>query len=214
MKSESTVGKMYAKTMKLVLGGVIVALGTVLSMIKVYELPYGGSITLCAMLPVLFYAYKYGPKWGVSVGLVYSVTQFVLGTGAIRGFSLMTAFGVIVFDFLLAFSVLGTAGIFKKLIKNDVIAFGLGAAFAIILRYISHIISGVIFFGSYADWYFGQEGMKMGAGILSGFSGNALIWIYSVIYNGSYIIPELIITVAAGCLIMKFVGRQLLDRLA
>ena len=211
MKNESAMGKMHVKTMKLVLGGVIVALGTVLSLIKVYELPYGGSITLCSMLPILLYAYKYGMKWGIFVGLVYSITQFILGTGAVKGFSLLTALGVVVFDFLLAFAVLGACGIFKRFIKNDVLAFGLGAVVAILLRYISHILSGVIFFGSYAQWYFGQEGMNMGSEILSKFSGNGLVLVYSIIYNGSYMIPELIITVAAGCIMMKFIGKQLLE---
>ena len=53
-----------ARTLNLVTGGVLVALSTALSFIKVFDLPYGGSITLCSMLPVMLYAYRSGTKMG------------------------------------------------------------------------------------------------------------------------------------------------------
>ena len=65
--------KVNKRVFNLVLGGLMVALGTVLSFIKVLDLPYGGSITLCSMLPVLVFSYRCGTKWGLGAGLVFSV---------------------------------------------------------------------------------------------------------------------------------------------
>lgn len=197
------------KTMKLVLGGIMIALSAVLSLIKVFQLPYGGSITLCSMLPIMIYAYKYGVKWGVFAGFAYSITQLILDAAAIRGFTLLSALGVMVFDFFVAFSVLGLASIFKNRFKKNTVAFSLGAAFAMLLRYLSHVISGMIFFGSYAEWYFSQEGMAIGGVILEKFSGYGLALIYSLIYNGSYMLPELLITLIAGYLLMKLTEKTL-----
>lgn len=200
--------KLSGKTMKIVLGGIMVALATVLSLVKIYELPYGGSITLCSMLPVLVYAFKYGKKWGVFMGFVYSVTQFVLGTGAIKAFTPLSALGVIFFDFLLAFSLLGMAGIFRNTIKDNTLAFCLGSILAMILRFVSHVVSGVIFFGTYAEWYFSQEGMALGEWVLANFHGTGLYWVYSIVYNASYMLPEILITSIACCIIIRLIEKQ------
>ena len=66
------------RTFNLVLGGIMVAMATVLGFIKVYEAPYGGAITVCSMLPILFYSYRCGLKWGLGAGLVHSVLQLLL----------------------------------------------------------------------------------------------------------------------------------------
>ena len=76
---------MKQKTKNLVLGGVLVALGTVFSFIKVFELPQGGSITLCSMLPVMLFAYLCGTKWGLAAGLTHSVLQILFGLNALKG---------------------------------------------------------------------------------------------------------------------------------
>lgn len=200
------------KTKKLVLGGVLIALGTVLSLIKVFELPYGGSITLCSMLPVMVYAYKYGIKWGMFAGFVYAVLQFLLGTSAVKGLTIGSLIGVVAFDFLIAFSMLGLAGIFRSKIKNDVAAFSLGAVFASLLRYASHVAAGYIFWGEYAEWWFGQEGAPLGEWAMSHLSGGGLAFVYSLVYNGTYMLPELIITAIAGALLMQFAGKQILGK--
>ena len=200
------------KTQRLVIGGVMVALATVLSFIKVFELPYGGSITLCSMLPIIFFAYMYGVKWGLFSGVVYGVIQLLFGTSALRGLSLGAVFGSIVFDFLIAFAMLGLAGIFRNKIKNDALAVTFGAILAIILRFVSHVISGAIFFGDYADWYFSQAGFELGEKILSNYSGNMLVIVYSTIYNGMYMLPEMIITAIVAFFVMQVAGKQLLNQ--
>lgn len=191
-----------ARTINLVTGGVLVALGTVLSFIKVFDLPYGGSITLCCMLPVMLFAYRTGIKWGLGAGFVFSVLELLFGLDALKGISGATVVGSIFLDYLLAFTVLGLAGIFRGKIKNDPAAFTLGCFVAGMLRYASSFLSGWILWGQYADANFSP--------MLAGLSGNTLACCYSLVYNGSYMIPEIIVTCIAAFLLMQFAGRQIL----
>jgi len=107
-------------------------------------------------------------------------------------------------DYILAYSVLGLGGIFKNKIKNSTVSITLGTVFALSLRYLVHIISGAVFFGSWAEWFFTQEGFyAIGAKIMETFSGSALAWVYSFFYNGTYMIPEIIITAILTPLVYK-----------
>lgn len=192
-----------ARTLNLVTGGVLVALGTVLSFIKVFDLPYGGSITLCSMLPVMLFSYRAGTKWGLGAGFVFSVLELLFGLDALKGISGATVAGSIFLDYLLAFTVLGLAGIFRNKIKNDPLAFTLGCLVAGLLRYACSFLSGWILWGEYADVNFSP--------MLAGMSGNTLACFYSLLYNGSYMIPEILITCVAAFLIMQFAGKQILS---
>ena len=79
---------MSDNTTKLTVCGIMVAMSTVLSFIKFSELPYGGTVTLFSFVPVLFVGYAYGPKWGLSAGIVYGVLQALFGvSGATAGFA-------------------------------------------------------------------------------------------------------------------------------
>lgn len=191
-----------ARTVNLVTGGVLVALGTVLSFIKVFDLPYGGSITLCCMLPVMLFAYRAGTKWGLGAGFVFSVLQLLFGMDALKGISGTTVVGSIFLDYLLAFTVLGLAGIFRGKIKNDPAAFTLGCLVAGLLRYLCSFLSGWILWSEFADVNFSP--------MLAGMSGNTLACFYSLLYNGSYMIPEILITCVVAFLLMQFAGKQIL----
>ncbi len=156
---------------------IMIALASVLSVIKIFEMPYGGSITLASMLPVAVIAHRYGLKYGAGSALVASVIQLLLG---LKNFSYFTtpasliALGV--FDYILAFGVFGIVGIFKKWIKNQAVAATVGVFVASILRYLCHVISG--------------------ATIWAGLSiPNEAAMIYSLSYNATYMIPETIILV-------------------
>ena len=85
----------------LVLAGVLVALGTALSFVKVFDLPYGGSITLCSMLPVMLFSYRAGIKWGLGAGFTFSVLELLFGLDALKGISGATVAGSIFLDYLL-----------------------------------------------------------------------------------------------------------------
>ena len=156
---------------------IMIALSTVLSVIKLFEMPYGGSITLASMLPIVIIAHRYGAKYGFSSALVTSVIQALLG---IKNFSYFTtpislvALGV--FDYVLAFGVFGIVGFFKKKMSSQSMAAVIGALIASILRYLCHVISG--------------------ATIWAGLSiPTEAAMAYSLSYNATYMVPETIILV-------------------
>lgn len=201
MKMEENVRKTIVNIKKLVLSGVMVALATVLSFVQVYHLPQGGSITLCSMLPIMLLAYLLGTKWGLAAGFVHSVLQLLVGLGDLKGISGGALVGSILLDYLLAFTVLGLAGIFRNIIKHDGAAVTLGCLVAGLLRYLCSFLSGWILWGAYADANFSP--------ILAGMTGNTLACFYSLAYNGSYMIPEIVITCIVAFIIMQTAGKQL-----
>ena len=198
MKSKTT-DKSNEMILKLTVSAIMVALSTVLSFIKFSELPYGGSVTLFSFVPILFVGYAYGAKWGLSAGLVHGILQMIFGiSGATAGagFKWWQVVLCALLDYLVAFSVLGLSGVFKKSIKNPQASFALGALFACVLKYVSHVLSGYILFRGYAEWFFGQDSIKaFGSKILSTYSGNVLGIIYSLFYNATFSVPETILSI-------------------
>jgi len=204
------------KTQRLALSGILIALGTILSEVTFFRLPYGGSVTLFSMVPVMLLAYMYGVKWGVLCGTAFGALQAVLGitiSSALAGMSPLSAAAMILLDYIVAFAIIGLSGCFRKRVKNAALAFALGALVVCLLRLAVHTLSGVLLFGEYAEWYFTQEGFKLGAAILERFSGVALSAIYSLIYNGSYMLPETVLSVAMGAILMSVKPiRELVNR--
>jgi len=168
----------------LTLSAVFVALATVLSLIKVYKLPLGGSVTLLSMLPIVMISCMLGLKWGVGSAFVYSIIQLIMGItmDGVLGWGLTPAslVGTIVLDYLLAFTVLGFAGIFAK--KGNV-GICLGVIMVMFIRFLCHLISGVIIFDIWCEW--------------------KNVWLYSICYNGSFMLPELITTVIAAAILFR-----------
>lgn len=202
------------KTRKIIETGVLIALSVVLSMIK-FPMPYGGSITVVSMLPVIFIAYKYGIAWGTLTGFAYGIMQLLVSSGsAFKGMTPWALIACIAFDYILAFTVFGLAGLMKGKLKKSGLGLGVGVIIAGVLRYIMHTISGLILFGDYAEWFF-TDVMPMPS-ILENYSGLALSTIYSVIYNACYMLPEIAITLAvaigAGALINKLEGKFFPDK--
>lgn len=195
---------MNKKTQKLALSAIMIALATILSFVKVYQMPYGGSITAFSMVPILFIGYLFGIKWGLLTGFVHGIIQTLLGafiSSAFAGLSIKSVILVFFFDFFMAFTCLGLSGIFKGKIKNRTFSIGLGAFVATLMRFIAHFLSGFIVYGSYAEWFFSQSTVSFGEKMMSKFSGTSLAMVYSLIYNGSYMIPEIIISVI-GCIVI------------
>ncbi|MGN0522572.1 MAG: energy-coupled thiamine transporter ThiT [Eubacterium sp.] len=205
---------MNNKTKKLVTTGVLIALGTILSMIKVFDLPYGGSITLFGMVPIVILGYKYGVKWGVFSGLIYSILQAILGATTSQAFagmydpdaalkSVVNIVLMALLDYIVAFTVLGLSGMFKGKIKNHTAAITVGSAVAVLLRLAAHFISGWILWGSYAEWFFTDVmNNSFGQSILNNLSGQALSAVYSLVYNSCYMLPELAVTVVGVLAVM------------
>lgn len=201
----------------LVESAIMIALAAVLEFVAkmiVPEMPFGGQVTIVSMLPVILVGWKYGIGKGLVTGFVYSLVQMILGMKTISAMVLpssedyLGSVGAVVlmiaFDYVLAYTVLGLGAMYKKTIKKDYISLPLGAFTVLLLRYICHIISGYILFGAWAEWFFTQEGFySWGETIMNTFSGNGLSLIYSIIYNGFYMIPEIIITTVVAVVISK-----------
>ncbi len=201
---------MNPKTRRLTESALLIALGTVLALLTNYlpflNLPYGGSITIFSMVPLVLLSFRYGLAWGFFSGVVFGLLQMAIGLTAnvFAGTELYVVIFSILLDYLLAYAVIGLAGMFKNKIRNPFVSIGVGTLVVCVLRYLVHLVSGALLFGSYAEWYFTEGGFPtdMGASILSSFSGTALSWIYSLIYNAMYMVPETIITVVGAVLIM------------
>ena len=101
---------------KLTLSAVFVALATVLSLIEVIRMPLGGSVTLLSMLPIVMISIMFGLKWGFGTAFVYALGQLALGLPEVLTWGLTPAMliGTVLFDYIIAFTVLGIAGIFAK----------------------------------------------------------------------------------------------------
>ena len=193
------------KTFKLSFTSLMLALGTVLSMLTLFRLPFGGSVTPFSMLPLITVSCIYGIKWGLFSGLVYGVLQAVLGatmSGAFEAQGILNVILICAIDYLIAYTVVGLSGMFAKRKKT---AFLLSGAFcAMLLRYVCHVVSGAMLYGSWAEWYFTQEGFySWGQALVEKHSGFTLSLIYSVIYNAMYMVPEIIVTLAVATVVFS-----------
>lgn len=186
------------KTLRLVTSGVLIGLATVLSVIKVFALPFGGSVTLFSMVPILVLGYMYGVKWGLLSGGVYGLLQMILGATMSQAFAGLSGFSIVIMallDYIVAYVVVGMSGMFKGRLKNHTVAFALGSTVAVLLRLICHFLSGWILWGSYASSYFEEMNNSFGNYMLSSFDGQLLAALYSLVYNASYMLPELVMSV-------------------
>ena len=108
--------------LKLTESAVMLAFAFVLCLFPLASLPYGGTITACSMLPVVIIAYRYGWKWGLLTGFVFSLLQIVEGgIGTLSAFTKTPGSFLLVFflDYVIAFTVLGLAGVFRGRIKSQ-----------------------------------------------------------------------------------------------
>lgn len=213
--------RIEAITLSAIMLAFALSISAICAVLPFLNLPFGGGFTIASMLPIILIAYMYGTKWGILTAFVYSMLQMLLGFNTVSAFFLpgdsqmlwWKAVLVLFIDYVVAYTVLGFGGVFRKKfeIKKALV---LGSIFAIALRYIAHIISGAIFFGAWAEWFFTQEGFyAWGEKILEIFSGNGLALIYSIIYNGTYMIPEIIITAIAAALIVRIPQIKIRDEI-
>ena len=165
------------KTLKLTESAIMLSLATILSMLAVVRMPFGGDVTALSMLPILIIAYRYGTPWGLLTGFTYSLIQMLLGLNNLQyATSPLAAVAIIMLDYVVAFSVCALGGLFSKKIKDPTLAFSLGTILACVLRYICHVISGCTVWAGVS--------IPDAAGLY-----------YSLSYNSAYMIPETILTV-------------------
>ena len=161
---------------------ILCAISCVLSIYPKFKfLGQGGSITVCSMLPIIIASYRNGIKWGLLTGFAFALFQLITGA-SLSGLSVGSVIVSLLFDYLIAFTVLGLGGMFRGKLKSPRRELCLGAVAAIALRFVSSFISGFIVFGEYAEWFFGNLG-DFGAWALSSFTGTSLSVFYSLVYN-------------------------------
>ena len=172
---------------RLVESGILLAFAAVLSVIKLIDMPYGGSVTAFSMLPLLVIAYRHGTRWGLFSAFTYSLIQLLLGLDNFsRGMSFLSVMMIFLFDYLLAFLVLGLGGMFRKALPQGA-SLATAAVVTGILRYLCHVVSGCTVWAG-----------------LSVPTTEALI--YSLSYNATYMIPEIIILVLGAVYLSRLVS--------
>ena len=172
---------------RLVLTAVLIGLATALSLIKFWKMPLGGSVTLLSMLPIALIAIEYGVGWGLVGSFAYSIIQMLLDLPEVLGWGLTPTMlvGTIALDYILAFTAIGLSGLFRK---KGVPGICIGIGIALFLRFVFHLLSGTIIF---AEWM--PEGWA-----------NPVL--YSVCYNGAFMLPELVMTMAGAVALFKIPG--------
>lgn len=170
---------MKTNTKKIAESAMLIAIGTVLTLLT-FQGPWalGGGITFCSMLPLVILAQRYGTKWGILSSLVFSIIQIFLGLNNVQyAPTALSAAGIVLFDYILAYSVIGFSAGFNKLIKNRRTSIIIGIVVTFFARFLCHFISGLI--------------------IWEVLFPNELGWappVWSLAYNASYMVPEILIT--------------------
>ena len=211
---------MKTQTKRLTESAMLLAVAIVLELVSkmfIPELPFGGQVTLVSMLPVVLISYRHGVKWGLVAGVGYALLEMALGAKTVAaafqpgyfgdGTMIVNALIMCLLDYLVAFTVLGLGGLFRDRIRSAGAGLAVGAVVALGARYVAHIASGYILFSGWAEWFFTQEGFPAwGASLVEALSPELLGLVYSVVYNGMYMVPELLLTAVAALLIAKIPG--------
>lgn len=182
--------KKKINTRMLAESAMLIALGTVLSLVK-FDMPMGGGLTLCSMLPLVLISHRYGWRWGLISALVYSVLQLVLGLDNVRyATSFIMAVSIVMLDYIVAYTVIGLSGLFDQLTKNRRAALATGIAVTFFLRFICHFITGVWIWDALWPNEYGMTSV-----------------VYSLVYNGWYMGAELVLTEIVAMLIYQPLGK-------
>ena len=174
-------------TKKITTCALMIALSTVLMWVsKILPAPWlqGGSTTLASMVPIIFTGILFGTKAGLCASFAYALIQMLFGFYPPPTRTLTSFILVIMLDYLRAFGVLGLSGLIFKFSGKRAFSAALAAFSVTVLRYVCHILSGILIWGVYAP---------KGQGVL----------LYSLIYNGSYMIPEILISTAVTWFIYR-----------
>ena len=169
---------------------VMIALAFALSFAQIFKMPMGGSVTIASMLPIMLISVKYGIKIGLPTAFVYSLLQllqaFMEGDVFPYCETIATFTVCLLFDYVLPFTVLGLAGIFKnlKVFKNKEIAVYVGIVSVVAIRFLSHFITGVAIWGQWAP-----EGMGK--------------FLYSFLYNVSFLSVDFAICLVLTVLMLR-----------
>ena len=205
---------MTSKTKRMTESAMLLGIAVVLELAGkaiIPPMPFGGQLTIVAMLPVVLISYRHGVKWGLLSGFAYALLQMAMGADTVTAAFQPGYFGdgrmignaviMCLMDYVAAYTCLGLGGAFRNRLTPRT-ALCCGAVLALSARYLCHVVSGFVLFSGWAEWFFTQEGFPAwGASLVTSLSPELLGLVYSVVYNGMYMLPELILTVAAAWVI-------------
>ena len=179
-----------SKTKKLTTCAIMITLSVILTILSklIPGMPWGGSVTFASAVPRIILSLIFGLKWGIMSGITFSIIQMLTGFYPPPTQNAFDFILVVLLDYILAFGVYGPAGFLYNFTMPHKLKIPVSGLIVMLLRYVCHIFSGILIWGVYAD-----EGQS----ILS----------YSIIYNGSYMIPETIFTVIVLVLLSKFINK-------
>ena len=167
-------------TRSIAYAAISIALSFALSFLTLFKMPQGGSVTLVSLLPLMLYSQMFGVRKGVVVGFIYGLLQAIQSPWILHPAQFLL-------DYPIAFAMIGFVSIFTQggiMGKRGIVFFALGAIFAVTLRYLTHFVSGVFAFSSYAGYY----------GYTSGV-------VYSLAYN-SFAFIDMAIALVVGVLML------------
>ena len=169
---------------------VFIAVATVLSLLKI-DLPFGGGVTVVSMLPIVLISHRWGVKRSLFTAFVYSLIQLLLGldnVGYAKTFA--TAAGVVLLDYVIAYTVIGLSAMLEKPFGKTRAALAAGIAVTFCIRFLCHLITGAWIWGEWMPETFMNLTMTNP-------------WIYSFLYNGWYMLAELVATEIVAMLIYQ-----------
>ena len=208
---------MQTKTKRLTESAMLIAVAIVLELVSkmfIPEMPFGGQVTLVSMLPIVLISYRHGVRWGLVAGLGYALIEMLIGAKTVAaafqpgyfgdGTMLFKALIMCALDYLAAFTALGLGGAFRNRFEKSGAALCCGSVLALSVRYVCHIASGYILFAGWAEWFFTQEGFPAwGASLVESLSPGMLGFVYSLVYNGMYMVPEILLTAVVSVILSR-----------
>ncbi len=174
-------------TRRMVESAILIAIATVLNEFAAFKAPwaFGGSVTLGSMLPLVLISWRWGTLQGLFSAFIFALLQLIMGFNNVAyGQNVFQMVAIALLDYILAYTAYGLARVFRGRLKSDIAALASGIVLVGALRFICHFLSGWMIWD--ALWPNDQ-----------GLSGA----VYSLIYNGGYILPDVFIALVAGLLL-------------
>jgi len=156
---------------------IMLAIAAILSMITIYQMPFGGTVTLCSMTPLLYISFRYPVQWASLTAIAFGLLQIFVAFFPPPAQSILAFTAVILLDYLIAFGVLGLAGFFGRPFQG-VLGMLIGGGIAVAGRFLCHFVSGILIWSAYAP-----EGQPVA--------------LYSFLYNGSFMLGEGLLSLVA-----------------
>lgn len=161
------------------------ALCLIITLFPIFRLPFGGSVTIGKLLPLIFFTYFYGLKSGIFAGTIFSVFQIMISFHVPPAKTVFSFICVVLLDYMIPYLIIGFTAIFKNIFRNIKKCFSVSIVFSYFVRFLCGVFSGILIWREYIPKEYN-------------------IWVYSVVYNLIYILPEMLIALIVCGILLKF----------